>query len=69
MGLGEGREKPFSRKVLPPFPNFLSLLPLTQKLPAQQARVKIGRLGDKAGTANPYPLSGKPCMGDAAGIA
>ena len=76
MGFGEGREKPllpplwgFFRKVLPPFPNFLSLLPVTQKLAAQQARVEIGRLGNKMRLADTDAEPGKPLVGDAAGIA
>ena len=59
----------FFRKVLPPFPNFLSLLPLTQKLAAQQALVEIGRLGNKMRLADTDAEPGKPLVGDAAGIA
>ena len=59
----------FFRKVLPPFPNFLSLLPVTQKLAAQQARVEIGRLGNKMRLADTDAEPGKPLVGDAAGIA
>ena len=59
----------FFKKVLPPFPNSLSLLPLTQKLAAQQARVEIGRLGNKMRLADTDAEPGKPLVGDAAGIA
>lgn len=38
MGFGEGREKPFFRKVFPPFPNFTNHPHKTKRVSSGEAR-------------------------------